>query len=227
MKLSVIIPVYNEKNTVVEVIEKVRNVPLEKEIIVVDDGGTDGTRDRLSQIQKTQDFRMILKNKNEGKGSAIRTGLKEATGDVIIIQDADLECNPNEIATLFNAWSNNSPVVYGSRFLSKKNKLPLHSLFANKFLTWLTNFLFKGSITDMETCYKLISKDILLSLSLEQNGFEIEPEITCKILKKGYKIKEVPISYCPRNKDKGKKICWKDGIKAIFYIVGLRLKIKK
>ena len=215
MKLSIIIPVYNEENTILKVSEKVKSLPLEKEIIIVDDGSTDRTREVLEKIKNIQNLKVIFKNKNQGKGSAIREGLKYASGEAIIIQDADLEYEPTDIVHIFKLWIEGYPVVYGSRFLSK-NRMPLHSLIANKFLTVLTNILFFSHLTDMETCYKLCPRELLLSLNLQSKGFEIEPEITCKILKRGIKIKEVPIIYNPRQS--GKKINWKDGVKAIFYI---------
>ncbi|MCM8821183.1 MAG: glycosyltransferase family 2 protein [Candidatus Omnitrophica bacterium] len=225
MKLSVIIPAYNEKDTVLAIIDKVISLPIEKEIIVVDDGSTDGTREVLLEIEKSkvknQNFKIIFKGKNEGKGAAIRKGLEYATGDYVIFQDADTELEPSDITTMFKLVNNSeNKVVYGSRFL-KKHSLPLINLLANKFLTFLTNILFGSRITDMETCYKLCPRELLSALNLTANGFEIEPEITCKILKKGYKIKEIPINYNPRRK--GKKINWKDGVKAIFYIFKYRI----
>ncbi len=234
MKLSVIVPVYNEKDTILEVIERVQGVSIDKEIIVVDDGSTDGTREILQQMQLPSphsyplrgedtgggDIKVILKEQNKGKGSAVREGLKHAKGDVVIIQDADLELIPEDVLTLYKEWTKDFPVVYGSRFLGK-NSIPLYSRFANKLLTFLTNVLFFANLTDMETCYKLCSRDILFSLHLEANGFEIEPEITCKILKKGFKIKEMPVNYNPRKI--GKKINWKDGVKAIFCLFKYRI----
>lgn len=221
MKLSVIIPVYNEKGTILEILKRVQTVPLEKEIIVVDDGSTDGTRETLKKVPVAGDIKIIFQEKNLGKGAAVRRGLKEATGDLVIFQDADLELDPRDITILFKAWAPHTPVVYGSRFLGRKNKMPFHTWIANRFLTLLTNILFQGGITDMETCYKLCSRDILLSLGLTEDGFGIEPEITCKLLKKGYRIKEVPVSYQPRRK--GKKINWRDGLRAVYYLFKYRL----
>lgn len=220
MKLSIIIPVYNERDTILLILEKVCTLPIEKEIIIVDDGSTDGTREILQDF-KAQNLKLILKEKNEGKGSAIREGLKYVNGDVVVIQDADLEYNPVDLLEMLKVMEETgNEVIYGSRFLNRQS-IPLINFIANKFLTWLTNILFSVKMTDMETCYKLCSKNLLLSLNLQTNGFEIEPEITCKILKKGIKIKEMSISYNPRRK--GKKINWKDGIKAIFYIFKYRI----
>ncbi|MCX8082101.1 MAG: glycosyltransferase family 2 protein [bacterium] len=227
MKLSIIIPVYNEKNTIITVLEKVFSLPLEKEIIVIDDGSTDGTGTLLKEFQfsnpvcQSTNCKIIFKEKNEGKGAAIREGLKYATGEYIIFQDADLELNPEDIPSIFKLVNDKYKVIYGSRFL-KKQSVPFINFLANRFLTNLTNILFGSRITDMETCYKLCPRELLLSLNLHTNGFEIEPEITCKILKKGYKIEEVPIKYIPRKE--GKKINWKDGIKAIFYLIKYRIK---
>jgi glycosyltransferase involved in cell wall biosynthesis len=229
MKLSVIIPVYNEKDTVLTVLEKVSDVPVEKEIIVVDDGSTDGTGDILKQLQtaksnKDLPIKIILKEKNEGKGAAIRHSLKEVTGDVLIIQDADGEYNPSDYTELFvPIREGKADVVYGSRFLSKNNKfLPL-SYIANRFLTALVNLLFKCRLTDMETCYKMFRKDIIDSIHLESSGFEIEVELTCKILKKKVRIQEIPIYYKARKSRHGKKIGFKDGLKAIISILRYRI----
>ncbi|HOL22338.1 MAG TPA: glycosyltransferase family 2 protein [bacterium] len=223
MKLSIIIPVYNEKGTIFKILAEIEALPVEKEIIIVDDGSTDGTREILKEIQNSnpKNLKIIFKEKNEGKGSAIREGLKYVNGDVVVIQDADLEYNPVDLLEMLKVMEETgNEVIYGSRFLNRQS-IPLINFIANKFLTWLTNILFSVKMTDMETCYKLCSKNLLLSLNLQTNGFEIEPEITCKILKKGIKIKEMSISYNPRRK--GKKINWKDGIKAIFYIFKYRI----
>jgi len=219
VKLSIIIPVYNEKDTILKVIDKVKTLPLDKEIIVVDDGSTDRTREILKTVESNR-IKIILKECNEGKGAAIRKGLEYAEGDYVVFQDADLELEPHDILHMVKMINDNSGVIYGSRFL-KKQKIPFINLFANKFLTLLTNILFSAHITDMETCYKLCPRDLLLSLNLQSNSFEIEPEITCKILKRGIKIKEVPVTYNPRRA--GKKINWRDGVKAIFYLLKYRI----
>jgi dolichol-phosphate mannosyltransferase len=236
VKLSVIIPVFNEGNTILEVIRRVEAVPIEKEIIIVDDGSTDGTRELLKCLVGANDcfssrgekvngnINLILKEKNEGKGEAIREGLKHLTGDIVVIQDADLEYEPMDWMRMLEVMdAQKTSVVYGSRFGLKSNRFYLSSKIANRFLTLLTNIIFLSNLTDMETCYKMISSTTFLSLNLEAKGFEIEPEITCAILKGKHKIHEVPIRYIARGKIEGKKICWRDGVKAIFFIIKYRI----
>uniref|UniRef100_A0A7V3RGR7 Glycosyltransferase family 2 protein n=1 Tax=candidate division WOR-3 bacterium TaxID=2052148 RepID=A0A7V3RGR7_UNCW3 len=214
MLLSVIIPVYNERDNIERIINAVKSVDIRKEIIIVDDFSTDGTRDYLRGLT---DIRVIFHEKNMGKGAAIRTGLKYANGDVVIIQDADLEYSPDDYPKLLEPIKKGlTKVVYGSRILGK-GKFLKKSYFANRVLTLLTNLLFKGHITDMETCYKMVDRRVMLSLNLVSSRFEIEPEITCKLLRKGIKIFEIPISYAGRKE--GKKIGVKDGIQAIWNIV--------
>ncbi|MEO0122435.1 MAG: glycosyltransferase family 2 protein [candidate division WOR-3 bacterium] len=218
--LSIIIPVYNEVDNIERLIKAVKAVDIKKELIIVDDYSTDGTRNYLKKIT---DAKVIFHEKNMGKGSAIRTGLKNATGDVVIIQDADLEYSPSDYPRLLEPIiRGKTKVVYGSRILGK-GKFLKKSYFANRVLTLLTNLLFKGHITDMETCYKMIDRNLMRSLNLVSSRFEIEPEITCKLLRKGIKITEIPISYYGRTA--GKKIGVKDGIQAIWNIV--KWKIKK
>jgi glycosyltransferase involved in cell wall biosynthesis len=210
MKLSVIIPVYNEKDSIEKIINTVKAVPVEKEIIVVDDFSHDGTRDKLATIS---DIKLILHEKNKGKGSAIRSGIKYTQNDIVIIQDADLEYDPNDYPKLLSAFiSDKIGAVFGSRFKGKSRFLLLSKL-ANYFLTGLTNLMYCGHISDMETCYKMVRRDILLSLNLTACRFEIEPEITCKLLRKKIRINEVPIDYLARTQ--GKKIGPKDAIIAI------------
>lgn len=223
--LSVIIPVYNEKTTISEVIEKVSAVelPLEKEIIVVDDGSTDGTVEilRLSQKKITETF---LAPVNAGKGAAVRTGLKLVKGDIILIQDADLELNPNEYRRLIEPiLEGKTSVVYGSRFLGENPVAPVRRI-ANYFLTFTTNLLFGTELTDMETAYKVFSREVGENLNLRANRFDIEPEITAQIALKGYKILEVPISYRPRTKFEGKKIKFTDGFKALWTLLKYRFR---
>lgn len=219
MKLSVIIPVYNETDNIKRILSAVENVKINKEIIVVDDFSTDGTRKFL---RKKQGIKLVFHKKNMGKGAAIRSALKIVSGDFVIIQDADLEYSPNQYTRLFKPIKENSTkVVYGSRILGKGVFLK-SSYYANRFLTLLTNVLFNGHITDMETCYKMIETELLKNLDLTSSRFEIEPEITCKILKRKEKIVELPIMY--KGRKKGKKIGVKDGIQAIWNLVKWKLK---
>jgi len=218
--LSVIIPVYNERSTIGEVIEKVAGVelPIEKEIIVIDDGSTDGTVEAID-LSRDKLTRTYLTPVNVGKGAAVRIGLTMAKGDIILIQDADLELDPNEYARLIEPILNGrTSVVYGSRFLGE-NDVPKIRLVANHFLTFATNVFFRTKLTDMETAYKVFTREAADKLKLEANRFEIEPEITAQLAKLGYKIYEVPITYRPRTASEGKKIKWKDGVKAIWTLV--------
>lgn len=228
MKLSIIIPVYNEEKTILKVINKVKKVKLKKvvkEIVVIDDFSTDNTRKKLLKL-KDKNIRIFFHKKNRGKGVAIRTGLKHITGDIIIIQDGDLEYNPEEYGKLLKPIiENKTKVVYGSRLeairKNLKNMYKLH-YFGNVVLTLITNILYGIKITDMETCYKVFKKEILRNMKLKAKRFDFEPEITAKILKKGYKIVEVPINFVGRSFKEGKKITWKDGIKALFYLIKYR-----
>ncbi len=214
MKLSVIIPVYNERSHIGNIIAAVKAVPVEKEIIVVDDCSTDGTRQFL---RGKPGITLLLHDRNMGKGTAIRSGLKATTGDIVIIQDADMEYSPLDYTRLLKPiGEGKTRVVYGSRFLGKGEFLTA-SYYANRTLTLLTNLLFGSHLTDMETCYKLVHTELLRSLRLTSSRFEIEPEITCKILKKKEKIWEVPITY--RGRTRGKKIGPKDGIQAIWNLL--------
>jgi glycosyltransferase involved in cell wall biosynthesis len=219
MEVTVIIPVYNEKNNIETIIRLVERVGLVQEIIVVDDFSVDGTRDLL---RKRKGIKTIFHDKNRGKGAAIRSGLQIASGDVVIIQDADLEYSPEQYPQLIKPIKEKkTSVVYGSRILGKGSFLR-SSYFANRFLTLLTNILFSSHISDMETCYKVIRTALLRDLHLISSRFEIEPEITCKILKRREKIVEIPISYTGRRK--GKKIGVKDGIQAIWNLVKWKFK---
>jgi glycosyltransferase involved in cell wall biosynthesis len=225
MKLSVIIPVFNEETTISEVIDKVRAVglPLEKEIIVVDDGSTDHTVDILARRQNDVTF-LHFSRINFGKGSAIRIGLTYVTGDIVIIQDADLELDPNEYNLLLAPiLSGQAHVVYGSRFLKPNPNISLRTIWANKFLTRLTNVLFGAALTDMETAYKAFRAEVVKQIKLDCHRFEFEPEITAKLLRAGHTILEVPVSYNPRTTDEGKKINWRDGITAISTLLKYRL----
>lgn len=227
MKLSIIIPVYNEEKTVSKILRKVLSVKLpslEKEIIVIDDGSNDSTPLKIRNIKGVK---KIFHEKNLGKGVAVRSGLKVATGDIIIIQDADLEYDPSDYPALLNPiLKKSSKVVYGTRLINyplklwgkDKTILPTH-LIANKFLTGLVNLLFNSHLTDMETGYKIFQRACLAGVMLKSNGFDFEPEITAKFLKKGYKIFEVPINVKPRTYEEGKKINFFDGIKAVWTIL--------
>ena len=225
-KLSVIVPVYNERNTVVEVLRRMRAVELpdgiDREIIVVDDGSSDGTRDVLNQLSDST-VRIILHEHNRGKGAAVRTGIEVASGDYVLIQDADLEYDPEDWPKLVApVMRGRARVVYGSRFTGeRRNMLFLHWI-GNRMLSFVTNVLYNTTLSDMETCYKLVDHQLLLDLELRCNRFDIEPEITAKILKRRIRIYEVPISYTGREPHEGKKITWRDGFGALVALVKYR-----
>jgi len=221
MKLSVVIPVYNEKETVLQVLERVRSVALSKEIIVVDDCSTDGTREILQALPPSDDLKIVFQPANAGKGAALRAGFALVSGDIVVVQDADLEYDPAEYPNLIQPiLSNKADVVYGSRFLGGPHRVLLfwHSV-GNHFLTILSNMLTDLNLTDMETCYKIFRADILKKISLRENRFGFEPEFTAKVSKARFRIYEVPISYSGRDYSEGKKISWKDGIAAIYFII--------
>jgi len=224
VKLSVIIPCYNEKDTVAEVIRRVRNVGLAHEIVVVDDGSTDGTRDVLTEIDRGDDLKIIFHERNMGKGAAVRTGFKNATGDVFLIQDADLEYDPRDYAMLLRPIEEGiSDIVYGSRFLGGPRKAMFFwNMIANRTLTFITNLLYNAILSDMETCYKVFRADIIRDIPLRSRRFDFEPEVTAKVLKRGHRIYEVPISYNGREWDEGKKISWKDGVIAFWTLIYYR-----
>jgi glycosyltransferase involved in cell wall biosynthesis len=225
-KLSIIIPVYNEEKYILEILRRVNKVPLKnvkKEIIIVDDFSTDKTREILNKI-KNKNIKIFYHTKNIGKGGAIRTALKHVTGDIILIQDADLEYKPEEYPKLIKPiLDKKTKVVYGSRFTKEfKPKILLCHYIGNLILTFITNLLYNSRITDMETCYKVFTKDVIKNIKLRARRFDFEPEITAKVLKKHYKIYEVPIFYNSRNFEEGKKITWCDGIKAFYYLIKYR-----
>ncbi len=222
--LTVIVPVFNERTTVAEVIRRMRavEVPLEVQIIVVDDGSSDGSDKVLDALQDST-VRLIRHERNQGKGAAVRTGLHEARGDLVLIQDADLEYDPNDWSKLLEPiLRGKARVVFGSRFTGeRKNMLPLHWI-GNRFLSLVTNVLYQSTLSDMETCYKLFDAQVLEGLTIVSNRFDFEPEITAKVLRRGHRIYEVPISYAGREPDEGKKITWRDGFGAIRALVRFR-----
>ncbi len=225
-KLSIIIPCFNEEKNIEKILTKVNNVTLnnvEKEIIIVDDYSTDNSREILSNIKKSN-YKLLFHEKNMGKGAAIRTGINYATGDYIIIQDADLEYNPEEYNNLLVPLLNNEcDVVYGSRFSHEGYKKGYFgNRIANKILTKFSNTFTHYKLTDMETCYKLFKSEIIKEIQLQENRFGFEPEVTAKLSKKKAKIVEVPIQYNPRTKEEGKKINIKDGIRALYCIIKYR-----
>lgn len=224
MKLSVIIPVYNEASTLEEILERVKEVDVEKETILIDDGSTDGSREILQRLESEDPYlKVIYHQKNRGKGAALRTGFQAATGDYVIIQDADLEYDPQDyLKVLQPVLEGRARVVYGSRFMgSYKDMMTLH-YWGNQLLTTLANLLYGVRLTDVETCYKLIPTDLVHSVPIRSDRFNFEPEITAKILKRGYKIVEVPISYAGRQFSEGKKITWRDGLAAFWYLLKYR-----
>jgi glycosyltransferase involved in cell wall biosynthesis len=227
-KLSVVVPVYNERNTLVEIVRRMRAVELpdsiEREIIIVDDGSDDGTRDVLKQLGDST-VRVIMHDTNQGKGAAVRTGFAHAVGEYVLVQDADLEYDPEDWPRLLNpVMRGRARVVYGSRFTGeRRNMLFLHWI-GNRFLSLVTNVLYNTTLSDMETCYKLIDRNLLNEMSLSANKFDFEPEITAKLLRRGVRIYEVPISYAGREFDEGKKITWHDGFAALWTLVKYRFK---
>jgi glycosyltransferase involved in cell wall biosynthesis len=226
VKLSVIIPVYNERETVRPAVEAVLAVEKADEIVIVDDGSTDGTRELYPEIQALSDrIRIYLQEKNQGKGAAVRTGFEKATGDIYLIQDADLEYDPRDYEALIRPIvEKRATVVYGSRFRGGPTKTMFFwHMVGNKFLTLVTNIMYNTILSDMETCYKVFRADVIEDIPLRSRGFEFEPEITSKVLKRGHRIYEVPISYNGREFDEGKKLNpWVEGPKALYYLVKYR-----
>jgi glycosyltransferase involved in cell wall biosynthesis len=227
-KLSVIVPVFNERNTLVEILRRMRQVRLpegiDREIIVVDDGSNDGTRELLKQLGDST-VRIVMHPQNRGKGAAVRTGFAHATGDYVLVQDADLEYDPDDWPRMLNpVLRGKARVVYGSRFTGERRNMLFMHWVGNRFLSLMTNLLYNTTLSDMETCYKLIDRSLLDELHLRSERFDIEPEITAKILKRKIRIYEVPISYTGREYDEGKKITWRDGFSAFATLVKYRFK---
>jgi glycosyltransferase involved in cell wall biosynthesis len=227
VELSVVIPVYNELDTLEQIVSAVRAVPVAKEIILVDDGSTDGSRDLLRELEKQPDVRAFYHAQNQGKGAAIRTGVAAATRDIVVIQDADLEYDPQELPILMRPIEEGkADVVYGSRFAGGGPHRVLYfwHMVGNRFLTLLSNAFTNLNLTDMETCYKMFRREIIQAIRIEESRFGMEPEITAKIARTGCRIYEVGISYAGRTYEEGKKIGWRDGVRAIWCVLKYNLR---
>ncbi len=226
MKLSVVIPVFNERATLKAILDRVRQAPvapLELEIVAVDDCSTDGSREILKEETQAGDLTVILHQVNQGKGAAVRTGLDAVTGDVVLIQDADLEYDPADYPVLLKPiLSGKAKVVYGSRFLGEHKAMYFWHSVGNRFVTLVTNVLFDTTLTDMETCYKVFTAEVAGKIQLRSPRWGFDPEITARILRRGYRIYEVPISYSGREYQEGKKITWKDGLVVFFTLLRYR-----
>jgi glycosyltransferase involved in cell wall biosynthesis len=221
--LSVVMPAFNEKDTIEEIIRRVQGVPLRTQLIVVDDCSTDGTRDIVGRLQRELGFTLLLQPRNMGKGAALRRGFEAVHGDLVVVQDADLEYSPEEFPQLIELiCQGRADVVYGSRFLGRHRVFLFTHYAGNRLLTFLTNVLYNTMLTDMETCYKVMRAEVLRSMTLNSNGFGIEPELTAKIFKRGYRVYEVPITYDGRGYDEGKKIGWRDGVVALWVLLRYR-----
>jgi glycosyltransferase involved in cell wall biosynthesis len=222
--LSVVMPAYNERETIGEIVARVLAIPMRVELVVVDDCSTDGTRAHLGELQKQHGFTLLLQTRNQGKGAALRRGFAVVTGDIVAIQDADLEYSPEELPRLAELIiEGRADVVYGSRFLGSHRVFLFTHYLGNRFLTLVTNVLYNTMLSDMETCYKIMRREVLDGLDLRSNGFGIEPEITAKIFKRGYRVYEVPVTYDGRDYDEGKKITWKDGVVALWVLFRNRI----
>ena len=221
--LSVVMPVFNERHTVHEIIGRVLAVPLRIELVVVDDGSSDGTSEILVELQKQHGFKLVVQTENQGKGAALQRGFEEVTGDLVVIQDADLEYSPEEYPDLIKLiCEGRADVVYGSRFLGRHRAFMFTHYFGNRVLTLITNILYNTMLSDMETCYKVMRTSVLRSMTLKSKGFGIEPELTAKIFKRGYRVYEVPITYDGRGYGEGKKITWRDGVVALWVLIKFR-----
>lgn len=224
MKITILMPVYNEIHTLEEILKRVKAQNVADEILLVDDGSIDGTRELLKDLDGEDSVRVILHEKNQGKGAAVRTGLENATGDVILIQDADLEYDPRDYPKLLQPLEEGlADIVYGSRFLGAPRRVAMFwHMVANKLLTLMTNILYDTILTDMETGYKVFRKEVLDGITLHARRFEFEPEFTAKVLKRKYRIYEVPITFNPRDYDEGKKIGLKDAFEAVWALLKYR-----
>ena len=224
MKLSIVIPAFNEEATVKEIIDRCRALPLDKEVVVVDDGSSDGTADVLAKEDGVDGVTVRYHEKNRGKGAAIRTGIKECSGDIVVIQDADLEYVPEEFPNLIQPIVEGyADVVYGSRFLGTHRVFKVLHYFGNKLLTLITNILYDTMLTDMETCYKAFRAEVIKNVEIKSDRFNFEPEITAKVFKqKKLRVYEMPISYHGRDYDEGKKITWLDSIPALWALIKYR-----
>jgi glycosyltransferase involved in cell wall biosynthesis len=221
--LSVVMPAYNEQATIEEMVRRVVAVPLRTELIVVDDGSKDQTRDILTRLAAELPIKVIFQPANAGKGAALRRGFEEVTGDLVVVQDADLEYSPEEFPELIDLIvQGRADVVYGSRFLGRHRVFMFTHYVGNRIVTFLTNVLYNTMLSDMETCYKVMRVEVLRSFKLESNGFGIEPELTAKIFKRHYRVYEVPITYDGRGYDEGKKITWRDGFVALWVLLKYR-----
>ena len=225
MNLTVVIPVYNEVKNIGEILKRVQATKLAKEIIIVDDGSQDGTRDTLKNIDGKENVRVILHERNQGKGAAVMTGLRAAQGDILLIQDADLEYDPREYPILLQPIEEGkADVVYGSRFLGAPHRVTMFwHLMANRLLTFMTNILYNTILTDMETGYKVFRREVIENIKIRAKRFDFEPEFTAKVLKRNYRIFEVPISFNPRDYSQGKKIGMKDAFEAVWTLLKYRI----
>ncbi len=221
--LSVVMPVYNERNTLEEIVGRVLAVPLRIELVAVDDASTDGSREILERLSREHGFRVYRQERNQGKGAAVRRGIAEATGDIIVVQDADLEYSPEEFPELIELIvKGKADAVFGSRFIGRHRCFLFTHYLANLFLNLVTNVLYNTTMTDMETCFKAVRSELLKSLDLRSDRFGIEPEITAKLFKRGARVYEVPITYEGRDYSEGKKITWKDGFPALWTLIKYR-----
>jgi glycosyltransferase involved in cell wall biosynthesis len=221
--VSVVMPAFNERDTIEEIVRRVMAVPLRLELIVIDDCSTDGTREKLGNLQRELGFTLLLQPRNGGKGAAVRAGFAKVSGEIVLIQDADLEYSPEEYPSLIELiCSGRADVVYGSRFLGRHRVFLFTHYAGNRALTLLTNILYNTMLTDMETCFKVMRVEVIRSMQLRSNRFGIEPELTAKIFKRGYRVYEIPITYDGRGYSEGKKITWRDGVVAVWTLIKYR-----